>query len=63
MNSERKNLIQPVDWWAAFQAEAKREGVSLSEWLGDCGRANLPKDVKAGLSERATAGRPKKVTT
>lgn len=62
MNSERKNVIQPIDWWAAFVTEAKREGLSLSEWLGDCGRANLPKDVKAGLSERPTAGRPK-VTT
>jgi len=58
MSSDRKNITQPVDWWDAFEAAAAAEGVSLAEWLGACGVANLPKDVAAKLSERGTRGRP-----
>jgi len=60
MTSERRNITQPADWWAAFEVAAKAEGVNLSEWAGDCMRANLPKDVASGLSERPAANRPKK---
>ena len=59
MNSQRKNLMQPADWWAAFVEQAKRDGQSLSEWLGDCGLENLDSDLKKGLSERNGRGRPK----
>jgi len=58
--SERRNLTQPADWWAAFEAQAKADGQTLSEWAGECMRGNLPKDVAARLSERPAANRPKK---
>lgn len=58
MTNERKNITQPSDWWAAFETAAEAEGVSLAEWLGACGMANLPKDVSEELSERGTRGRP-----
>ena len=59
MSSKRRNLTQPADWWAAFEAQAKAEGLTMSEWAGDCMRGNLSKDVAAGLSERPAANRPR----
>jgi hypothetical protein len=61
MNSEAKKTTQPADWWAAFKAEADRKGLSLSEWLGESGKAQLPKAVVAKLSDRPPANRPKKL--
>jgi len=60
MSSERRNLTEPGDWWSAFEAQATADGHTLSEWAGDCMRANLPKDVAAVLTERPPANRPKK---
>jgi len=59
MSSERRNLTEPGDWWQAFEAQAKADGQTLSEWAGDCMRANLPKELAAGLSERPPANRPR----
>ena len=59
MESDRKNITQPRDWWAAFAAAARRENVSLSDWVGQCCRANLPADERRALSERAPAHRPR----
>jgi hypothetical protein len=56
--TERRNVTQPADWWAAFEAEAKKEGLTLSEWVGACCVANL--SVSRGLTERPPANRPKK---
>jgi hypothetical protein len=60
MTSQRKNLTQPAAWWAAFEKQAKADGQTLSEWAGDCMRANLPKGVEASLPDRPAANRPKK---
>jgi len=60
VSTERKNITQPADWWAAFESQAKANGQTLSEWAGNCMRDNLPKNVAAGLSERPAANRPKK---
>jgi len=54
----RKNISQPPEWWLAFQTEADKHGQSLSEWIGDCCWANLPKTVAAKLPERPAAHRP-----
>lgn len=35
MTNERKLITQPADWWAAFEAAAESEGVSLAAWLGE----------------------------
>jgi len=60
MASQRKNLTQPADWWAAFEKQATADGQTLSEWAGECMLANLPATVVVGLSERPAANRPKK---
>jgi len=60
MPSERRNLTEPGDWWAAFERQAEADGQTLSEWAGDCMRANLPKNAAAELSDRPPANRPKK---
>lgn len=59
MTNERKHITQPADWWEAFKAEADKRGVSLAEWLGEAGKAALPKRAAAKLSERPPAHRPK----
>lgn len=61
MKSKRKNITQPADWWTAFEQQAHSQGQSLSEWAGDCMRANLPVKVNRTLSQRPAANRPKKV--
>ena len=61
MTNERKNISEPTDWWAAFEAQAEAEGMSLSEWLGESGKARLPAKVAKKLSKRPPAHRPKKV--
>lgn len=50
---------QPADWKAAFQAEAKQEGLSLSEWVGVCCLHRLGSVARESLSDR-TRGRPKR---
>ena len=60
MTNDRKHITQPEDWWAAFKAEADKQGVSLAEWLGEAGKAQLPKLLAAKLSERPPANRPPK---
>lgn len=61
MKTERKNLTQPADWWAAFEAKAKKDGLTLSEWVGACCVAKLPVSVSDALAERPPANRPKKL--
>ena len=60
--TRRKNICQPADWWLAFETQATTMGYTLSEWIGLNCQAFLPADVKAGLSERQPANRPKKST-
>jgi len=55
----RKNISQPAEWWAAFETEASKHGQTLSEWIGECCLANLPKSIRGTLSERPAAHRPK----
>ena len=59
MTNERKHITQPADWWAAFRAEADNRGMTLSEWIGEAAKKQLPKDVRKSLSERPAAHRPK----
>jgi len=60
VKSIRKNITQPADWMAAFEQQAQSQGQSLSEWAGDCMRANLPVKINRTLSRRPAANRPKK---
>jgi len=58
--NERKNITQPDDWWSAYEAQAKKEGKSLSAWMGERCNEGLPNAVRKKLSERQPAHRPKK---
>jgi hypothetical protein len=63
--STKKTIVQPPDWWAAFQAEADAAGVSLSAWIGDAcllaiGAQGKGKTKIGKLSNRPPASRPKK---
>ena len=58
MTSTRKNISQPADWWAAFEARAKSKGRTLSEHIGEVCREDLPKRVRKTLSKRPPANRP-----
>lgn len=62
MTSTRHNISQPTDWWEAFQRQAETDEQTLSEWLGDCGLANLPVSVQRSLSQRPPANRPRKLS-
>lgn len=59
MTTTRKNITQPAEWWAAFESQAKKGGLTLSEWIGAQCLAALPKSAKKGLPERPAANRPK----
>lgn len=52
-------ITQPREWLDAFRAAAEKEGISLSEWLGNAGLAALPAKVRDKLPVR-TKGRPRK---
>ena len=58
--TERKNITQPVDWWAAFTAAAASRGLSLSEWIGEQAKRGLTADARRELSRRPEIGRPRK---
>lgn len=55
----RKNITQPEDWWQAFEYEASRCGLTLSEWVGECCMAYLKQATQSRLSERTGRGKPK----
>ena len=60
MTNERKHITQPSDWWEAFEAQAKAEGLTLAAWLGEAAKKQLPPKVAKKLTERPPANRPKK---
>lgn len=58
-SSKRKNITQPADWWNAFEDQASAEGLSLSEWIGECCIAFLPDNKAQRLTDRPAANRPR----
>ena len=59
MTNERRNITNPADHWTAFESEAERRGMTLSEFAGVAMARMLPKEQRAGLSERVKPGRKK----
>lgn len=51
------NTSQPDDLVAAARAEADSRGLSLSEFVGEAIRKQLPPDVRKGLGKREARGR------
>lgn len=60
--TERKNISQPSDHWAAFQAAADAAGLTLSDWIAQQCKKALPAKVQKTLSKRVPAHRPKNVS-
>lgn len=56
----RLGISQPPDWIAAWEAEANRQGIDLSQWIGLACNAQLPLAVRKALSDRIGRGRPTK---
>lgn len=54
--SERRNLTQPPEYWAAFQAAADKAGQTLSEWVGDRCLDALPQSQRKKLPDRRDPG-------
>ena len=61
LNMSKSKLMpttQPVGWVEAFKTQAEIEGLSLSDWVGQCCRANLPLPIQKKLLDRPAANRP-----
>jgi len=58
MESERRNITQPTDWWVAWEAAATAADQDLSTWIGEQCNRSLTKKVNAALSTRGKRGRP-----
>lgn len=58
MTNEAREITQPTEWWEAFQKQADREGLGLSEWIGEACKARLTKEAAGKLSERPEPHRP-----
>lgn len=52
----RIQITQPDDWVEAFRQQAEKDGLSLSEWIGEKCKDALPKQVQVKLSERQGVG-------
>lgn len=59
MKTKQITITIPIDHHAAIARAAEKSGVSLSKFLGDAAIRRLPKEVRAGLSERKGRGKPK----
>lgn len=53
-----RRFSQPADWDRAFRDAAEAAGMSLSAWIGEACKKQLPRDVRKSLSERPGAHRP-----
>jgi len=58
----KRNISQPESWWEAFEHQAAAEGKTLSAWLGEAGKAKLPREIAKKLTDRPPANRPRKET-
>ena len=47
--------MKPDDWWEAFEMAAIAANLSVSEWLGEAGKAMLSPKIVEKLSERQTS--------
>jgi hypothetical protein len=61
--SVKRNISQPEPWWEAFEHQAESEGKTLSAWLGEAGKAKLPREIAKKLTDRPPANRPRKEAT
>lgn len=62
MTSQRRNITQPADWWAAIERAAEKAGQTVSEWIGEAAMEKLSVSVSRKLSERPKRGQPRKET-
>ena len=60
--NQRRNITNPADHWSAFEAEASRRGLTLSEFAGVAMALLLTSEQRLKLSERVKPGRKKETT-
>lgn len=58
--TERKQITQPQQYWAAWQDAAAKAGQSLSAWIADKCNEGLSRRVARKLPARQRPGRPSK---
>jgi len=56
---KQMNTTQPISLIAAIRWAAEEEGVTISEWVGDCCYAFLPEGLQETVEERRPAHRQK----
>lgn len=55
--TNRRNIIQPVELWAAAKEQMARDGeTNMSKWIGECMLANLDPDLRETVPERRKVG-------
>lgn len=56
----RRNISQPSTYFRAWDQQARRLGMNLSEWLAECANVNLDPDLAkmVGQVERKGRGNP-----
>ncbi len=47
VDRESKNIVQPEDWWTAFEVAAEYAGLSLSDWIAGCVTGFVPEPAFA----------------
>lgn len=57
VKAEKKNVSQPSDWWSAWEREAWKLGMDLSEWIGMVCNKAIPVKEAERLSKRRGRGR------
>lgn len=53
----KKTISQPEDWWQAWEVQAFKAGLHLSEWIAEQCNSQVPEKTRAKLSERTPRGR------
>lgn len=57
---KQRVIVNPPEWWTAFEAQAQAEGLSLSQFAGAAMLDRLPPRIRKSLPERAGRGQPKR---
>lgn len=57
---KQRVIVNPPEWWEAFEAQAEAEGMSLSQFAGAAMLDRLPHRIRRELPERAGRGQPKR---
>lgn len=57
------HISEPQAWLVAFRRAARREGLTLSQWIGEACLQRLPDRVRRSLPPRPQMGRRKETNS